>query len=106
MPVNKFGHYSMLISYIDLYYYIGETEKARKLTSELKQVLQEKLVYFSQYDEAKIDVVYNQIERNFLMYDQIVKTSIQLDDETYAEDIKNEYVQYLKLFDFLMGDVE
>ena len=106
MPVNKFGHYSMLISYIDLYYILEETEKARKLTSELKTVLQEKLVYFSQFDETNIDIVFDQIERNFLMYDQIVRSSVKFDDETYGEEIKSEYVQYLKLFDFLMAEEE
>ena len=58
MPVNKFGHYSMLISYIDLYYILDETEKARELTSELKTVLQENLVYFSQFDETNIEIVF------------------------------------------------
>jgi hypothetical protein len=106
MPVNKFGHYSMLISYVDLYYFLDETEKARKLTSELKTVLQENLVYYSQFDETNIEMVFDQIERNFLMYDQLVKSSIKIDDETYGEEIKDEYVQYLKLFDFLMADEE
>ena len=106
MPVNKFGHYSMLISYIDLYYILDETEKARELTSELKTVLQENLVYFSQFDETNIEIVFDQIERSFLMYDQIVRSSIKFDDETYGEEIKDEYVQYLKLFDFLMAEEE
>ena len=106
MPVNKFGHYSMLISYIDLYYILDETEKARELTSELKTVLQENLVYFSQFDETNIEIVFDQIERSFLMYDQIVRSSIKFDDETYGEEIKSEYVQYLKLFDFLMAEEE
>ena len=106
MPVNKFGHYSMLISYIDLYYALDKKEKAQKLITELKKPLQENLVYFSQYEESNIDVVFDQIERNFLMYDQIVKSTIRFDDEEYAKKIKNEYVLFLKLFDFLMTDEE
>ena len=106
MPVKKFGHYSMLISYIDLYYALDKKEKARKLISELKIPLQENLEYFSQYEESNIDIVFDQIERNFLMYDQIVKTTIRFDDDEYAEKIKNEYVVFLKLFDFLMADQE
>ncbi len=31
MPVAKFGHYSMLISYFDLYYELGKKEKAKKI---------------------------------------------------------------------------
>jgi hypothetical protein len=102
MPVNKFGHYSMLISYLDIYYALNKKEKARKLASELKTVLQENLTYYSQYDENNIEDVFNDIERSLLMYDQIVKTAIQFDDEDYATSLRDEYVTYLKLFDFLI----
>jgi len=106
MPVHKFGHYSMLISYLDLYYRLDKNEKARKLASELKTVLQENLIYYSQYDEYEIESVFTEVERSLLMYDQIVKTAIRFDDETYATSIKDEYVEYLKLFDFLMSEEE
>ncbi|NLP57754.1 DUF2723 domain-containing protein [Lutibacter sp. B1] len=104
MPVHKFGHYSMLISYVDLYYSLNKKEKARKLVSELKTVLQENLTYYSQFDESNIESVFDEIERSLLMYDQIVKTTIRFDDEDYATLIKDEYVTYLKLFDFLVSE--
>uniref|UniRef100_UPI00356823FE hypothetical protein n=1 Tax=Lutibacter sp. TaxID=1925666 RepID=UPI00356823FE len=103
MPVHKFGHYSMLISYLDLYYSLDKKEKARKLASELKTALQENLTYYSQFDESEIESVFNEVERSLLMYDQIVKTAIRFDEETYANSIKEEYVEYLKLFDFLIS---
>ena len=106
MPIHKFGHYSMLISYVDLYYSLNKNEKARKLATELKTVLQENLTYYSQFDEYEIESVFNEVERSLLMYDQIVKTTIRFDDEAYATSIKDEYVDYLKLFDFLMSDEE
>ncbi len=104
MPVNKFGHYSMLISYIDLFYLLNEKETAHKLISELTTVFQEKLTYYSQFSEAEIESVFNQIERNLLMYDQVIKTAIQFDDEEYSNEIKEEYVEYIKLFEFLIGE--
>jgi len=104
MPVNKFGHYSMLISYLDLYYALNNKNKARKLASELTKVLQENLTYYSQFEESEIENVFNEIERSLLMYDQIVKTSVRFDDEPYADSIKDEYVSYLKLFDFLISE--
>ena len=106
MPVHKFGHYSMLIAYIDLYYRLDKNEKARKLASELKKALQENLTYYSQFDESEIESVFTEVERSLLMYDQIVKTAIRFDDEAYATSIKDEYVDYLKLFEFLMSDEE
>ncbi len=104
MPVHKFGHYSMLISYVDLYYQLNEKEKARKLASDLKKVLQENLVYYSQFDESEIESIFGEIKQSLLMYDQLVKTTIRFDDEKYATSVKDEYVEYLKLFDFLVSE--
>ena len=104
MPVHKFGHYSMLISYLDLYYSINKKEKARNLAAELKTVLQENLMYYSQFDAYEIESIFTDVERSLLMYDQIVKTTIRFDEEDYATSIKDEYVSYLKLFDFLMSE--
>ncbi|WP_457619182.1 DUF2723 domain-containing protein [Lutibacter sp.] len=104
MPVHKFGHYSMLISYVDLYYQLNEKEKARKLASDLKKILQENLVYHSQFDESEIESIFDEIKQSLLMYDQLVKTTIRFDDEKYATSVKDEYVEYLKLFDFLVSE--
>ena len=104
MPVNKFGHYSMLISYIDLYYLLNENEKARTLVSELSTVFQENLTYYSQFSENDIEGIFNEIERSLLMYDQVVKTATQFDTEDYSNSLKDEYISYLKLFDFLIKE--
>ncbi|NEW79048.1 MAG: DUF2723 domain-containing protein [Gelidibacter sp.] len=104
MPVAKFGHYSMLIGYVDLYYGLNKKEKARKLTAELKIVLQENLRYYSQFDESTVEAVFNDIERSLLMYDQLIKTAVRFDDAAYANTLKEEYVGYLKLFDFLIDE--
>ncbi len=104
MPVHKFGHYSMLISYIELYYMLNKKEKARKLIAELKVVFQENLTYYSQFNESNIESVFNGIERSLLMYDQIVRTTILFDNEDFANTLKEEYVSYLQLFDFLIEE--
>ncbi|MBP8792146.1 MAG: DUF2723 domain-containing protein [Lutibacter sp.] len=104
MPVDRFGHHSMLLSYLDVYYILGKKEKAQKLSEELKTVFQENLSYYSQFSMSDIDGVLSDIERNLLMYDQLVKTAINYDDEAYATKLKNEYVGYLKIFNFLIED--
>lgn len=104
MPVNKFGHYSMLISYLDLYYILNEKEKARTLISQLNKVFQENLTYYSQFDESYFSSIEDELQRSLLMYDQIVKTAAQFDDEAYTTSLKEEYVTYLKLFEFLISE--
>jgi preprotein translocase subunit Sss1 len=83
---------------------LDEPEKARQLNAELIQVFQEHLTYFSQFSEAEIESVFDQIERNLLMYDQIIKTAAQFDTEEYANSLKEEYVNYIKLFEFLISE--
>jgi len=104
MPVNKFGHYSMLISYIDLYYILNEKEKARTLIAELNKVFQENLTYYSQFDDSYFGMIEDELQRSLLMYDQIIKTAAQFDDETYITSLKEEYVSYLKLFEFMLSE--
>jgi len=104
MPVNKFGHYSMLISYIDLYYILNEKEKARTLIAELNKVFQENLTYYSQFDDSYFGMIEDELQRSLLMYDQIIKTAAQFDDETYITSLKEEYVSYLKLFEFMLNE--
>jgi hypothetical protein len=104
MPVHKFGHYSMLISYIDLYYILNKKDKARTLISQLKTVFQQNLTYYSQFDESDFSSIEDELQRSLLMYDQIVKTAAQFDDETYTNTLKEEYVSYLKLFQFLIEE--
>ncbi|MDP3312784.1 DUF2723 domain-containing protein [Lutibacter sp.] len=99
MPVHKFGHYSMLISYIELYYTLNKTEKARKLSVELKKIFQDQLLYYSQFDTTQLENSFKDFERNFLMYDQIIKTTENYDTKAYSNKEKQEYVSYLKMFE-------
>ena len=104
MPVHKFGHYSMLYSYLDLFYMIDRQEKARNLIAELKLVLQEHLLYYSQFDMSLIEGVFDEIERSLRMFDQLVRTAMRFDDEDYANELRDEYISYIQLFDFLIDD--
>ncbi|RXP44453.1 DUF2723 domain-containing protein [Lutibacter sp. HS1-25] len=104
MPVHKFGHYSMLISYIDLYYILNQKEKARNLASELIIVFQENLVYYSQFNQSYFSSIEDELQRSLLMYDQIVKTSIKFDDKEFASGLRDEYINYLKMFQHLLEE--
>jgi len=47
IPVEYFGFYAFVEPFIDGYYKVGETEKARVLYQKLKKVYQERLVYYA-----------------------------------------------------------
>ncbi|AOW21481.1 glycosyltransferase family 117 protein [Urechidicola croceus] len=102
MPIKGFYHYGMLLGYPDAYYGMGKIEKGRKTANELIEIFQEKLVYYSTFDEGYIDAVFDEIESNLLMYDQVVKTTIQYDNEEYSNKVKEEYIQHLELYSDLL----
>ncbi len=104
MPIETFGHYSMVLSFIDIYYDLERPEKARDLIERLKVVFQENITYYSQFEGRQLEGILEEIERSFLMYDQLIRTSSNYDEAAYAQELKTEYVSYLKLFDFLIEE--
>jgi len=104
MPVAKFGHYSMVIPFVEILYQLEDKERARELLGELKSVFQEHVFYYSNFSPSKIELVFDQIERYYLMYDQIVRVASKYDEASFSDKLKEEYVNYLKLFEFALED--
>jgi len=102
MPVDGFAHYGMLLGFPDAYYELKKPEKARKVTEELINKFEQNLKYYSQFGEESMEVVFDEIESNLLMYDQLVKTTIQYDTEEYADKIKDRYIKQLEMFSNLL----
>jgi DNA-binding SARP family transcriptional activator len=59
MPVDQFGYYTLVEPFVDGYYKVGETEKARNLFDKLKTVYQERLEY---YAGTNLDEQYSNID--------------------------------------------
>ncbi len=104
MPVDGFMHYGMILGFPDAYYELKKPEKARKIIIELTNKFEQNLEYYSTFGEEYLEAVFDEIENNLLMYDQLVKTTIQYDAEEYADEIKNKYIQQLELFSDLLEE--
>jgi hypothetical protein len=85
IPVDNFGHYTFLEPYLDSYYLVGETNKARDLFQKLKKKYQESLDYYAQ---IPLDDQYNEIEgiiSSMEAYRRVVGTLIRYDDRDFVE---------------------
>jgi hemerythrin-like domain-containing protein len=51
-----------------------------------------------------ISVVFDNIENNLLMYDQIVKTTVRYDTDEFGDSIKDRYIKQLELFSSLLEE--
>ncbi len=101
MPVAYYGYYTFVEPFLDGYYKVGETEKARALFGELKKVYQERLNYYAgipldeQYD--KIEDIIGDMEG----YRRIIDIVIENNDREMAEKetmIFNEHIDQFSHF--------
>jgi len=98
MPVNTFGYYTLLESYIDSYYKLENKEKAKNLFSEIAKKYKENLFYFSNLkDENKnryAEEIYTVIER----YRSLVGVIISYEEGDFLEKQMEDFNSYLELF--------
>jgi hypothetical protein len=59
MPVEYYGFYAFVEPYVDSYYKVGETTKARDLFYKLRDIYQDRLDYYS---SIPLDEQYDNIE--------------------------------------------
>jgi hypothetical protein len=60
LPVESYGFYTFVEPFVDAYYKVGETQKARDLFQKLKKIYQERLNY---YAGTPLDEQYENIEK-------------------------------------------
>lgn len=101
MPVDYFGYYTFVEPFVDGYYKVGETTKARDLFSKLKTKYQERLDYYAgtTLDEqySKIDEIITDMEA----YRRNIDILISNNDREMAEKetlIFNEYIDKFQHF--------
>ena len=98
MPVNIFGYYTLLESYIDSYYKLKNKEKARNLFLEIANKYKENLFYFSSIKEENknryAEEIYTDIER----YRSLVGVIISYEEGEFLEKQMEDFNSYLELF--------
>ena len=98
MPVNIFGYYTLLESYIDSYYKLKNKEKARNLFLEIANKYKENLFYFSTLKEENknryAEEIYTDIER----YRSLVGVIISYEEGEFLEKQMEDFNSYLELF--------
>ncbi|WP_291870164.1 DUF2723 domain-containing protein [Maribacter sp.] len=101
MPVDYFGYYTFVEPFVDGYYKVGETTKARALFDKLKTKYQERLNYYASttLDEqySKIDDIITDMEA----YRRNIDILISNNDREMAEKetlIFNEYIDKFQHF--------
>lgn len=105
MPIELYGHYGICLGYTEYYYNVGAVEKSRAVSETLIRIFQEKLVYYSTFDERDLDLIFDEIERTLNMYRSILQDITRYDREApYKAKTEDAFVEHIKLFQNLLAE--
>ena len=103
MPIEDYGHYGICLGYPEYYYKINKVEKARAISEKLIRIFQEKLIYYSRFEEAWLNLTFDEIERNLNMYRSVLRDADTYEkDKTYIKNTEEDFINHVKLFQNLM----
>ncbi|WP_439129667.1 hypothetical protein, partial [Polaribacter sp.] len=107
MPIEKFDHYSLSLGYPEMYYSLGEPEKAEKTAKTLQGLITEKLVWLSTFDKEDSDIIFDEIDTSLYMFknliDQVERGS---NNKAFISKIQEDFMTTVKRFNYLMPDEE
>jgi hypothetical protein len=95
MPIKRYGHYGLVLGYVDNYYKINKTEKARNVANILATIFQDRIEYYSVLDNNSLSQHFDDIEATLLMYNNIVASADEYDKE-FADQLKIGYIASIK----------
>ena len=99
MPVDKFEYYTLLEPYINGYYEIGETERAREIWNELATIYKEKLDYWSSLELDRQYKYAEEIITDIERYRSLVDILVINQDRDILPDKAKEFNDYLRKFE-------
>ena len=107
MPIADFDHYSLSLGYPEIYYNLGNVDKARATTKTLLNLFTEKLVWLSTFPKEEADLIFDEIDTTLYMYRNVIGQAEKADaDEEYVNALKSEFMNTVKLFDYLIPEDE
>ena len=104
LPIKEFDHYSLSLEYPEMYYRLGEVEKARKTAETLIALFREKLIWHSSFSKNDFDLVFEDFDMTFrYLYRGVLEQVQELDPEIeYLKQLQNEFNSTLDLFNHIM----
>ena len=98
MPFGYFGYYVFLEPFIDGYYKVGMTEKARELYRKVAEKYRENLDYYSLLDRHRQNEMGSDIVTDIERYRGLTDILIKNNDEEFSEKAMETFNSYLQKF--------
>ncbi|MFT5958330.1 MAG: hypothetical protein ACI8VJ_000068 [Polaribacter sp.] len=107
LPIEKFDHYSLSLGYPEMYFKLGENEKAKQVTTTLARLITEKLTWLSTFNKNDSDLVFDEIDTSLYMFKNLIDQVEQGNtDKDFVSKIQTDFMNTVKLFEYLIPDEE
>jgi hypothetical protein len=108
LPIKDFDHFSLSMEYPEMYYKLGEQEKARATAKTLIKLFKDKLVWYSTFPANEFDMVFDEFDMTFrYLYRGVIDQVAEHDtDKKYLMEIQNEFNKTLELFNHIIPKEE
>ena len=106
MPIKDFGHFSLSVGYPEMYYKLGEEEKARKSLETLFKLFNEQLIWYAEFPaNEQVGWLSGEIEQNLYLMISLLKQVNTFDsDKDYLKGLEEEYEKTFALFSALVEE--
>jgi len=104
LPIKDFDHYSLSMEYPEMYYKLGQEEKARATAKTLITLFKDQLIWYSTFPVEDFDMIFDEFDMTFrYLYRGIIDQVVEHDtDEAFAIELQEDFNQTISLFSHIM----
>lgn len=107
LPIEDFDHYSLSLGYPEMYFKLGEQEKAKQVTNTLVRLITEQLTWLSTFDKKDNALVFDEIDRSLYMFKSLIdQVEVGSTEKDFVSKIQKDFMNTVALFEYLMPEEE
>ena len=108
LPIKDFDHYSLSMEYPEMYYKLGQEEKARETAKTLITLFKDQLIWYSTFSVEDFDMVFDEFDVTFrYLYRGIIDQVVEHDtDEDFVKKLQEDFNQTISLFSHIIPEEE
>jgi hypothetical protein len=108
LPIKDFDHYSLSMEYPEMYYKLGQEEKARETAKTLITLFKDQLIWYSTFSVENFDMVFDEFDVTFrYLYRGIIDQVVEHDtDEDFVKELQEDFNKTIGLFSHIIPEEE
>jgi len=106
LPIKDFDHYSLSMEYPEMYYKLGQEEKARETAKTLIKLFKDQLIWYITFPVGDFDMVFDEFDMTFrYLYRGIIDQVVEYDtDEDFVKELQEDFNKTISLFSHIIPE--